>query len=335
MHLSFKFKKNLLVTLIVLAILLIGTNILLKNLNSSSPEKEISYNQKEITQRFRNIFNEFGIESDLVKEKSLVDKKSHNEVVKFKIQVPRDLTIPEILQEIYKSFRKDSLTINSVEKIKGGKSILTFKSGNEVFLEAEFDYSKNYYRNMGSLVFIIYDVNPENPTTISLIESPTKLNFLVRPDTKYLQTIDVITNNLQQFSILIDDDISEQKYQLGPGFSEQRIINVIKTLVTDFKKAVCFVVDGRSKFYKSSNFQILKRELLKRNIKLYLTSDFVFMDYGENLKFEFGEKLNSLGKGETVIFLLSEEAYMALIDEVTKFEIKGFKVITSSLVLQE
>jgi len=313
--------------------LLIGVNIILNNFYSSHNEKVTEFNEEEVCERFKNILSNFGIESNLVKEKSFVDSKTHREIFSFKVQVPRDLSIPEVLQEIYRSFKKDSLTINSVEKIKGGKTIISLKSGLLVVLDAEFDYSKNYFRNLGTIAFIIYDVNPMNPEIISLIESPTKLNFLIRPENKYLQLLEIFSNNLQQFSILIDDEISEQKYQLGSGFSEQRISTVVKTLVTDFHKAVCFIVDDKSNFYKSANYEVFKRELVKRNIKLFKISDFVSLDYNENISFVFNEKLNSLEKGESIIFLLNEQSYLALMTDIMKFQMKGYRVITSSLIL--
>jgi hypothetical protein len=329
---SFKFKKNLLVSLIALAMFLIGANIILDNFFSASPEQVTEFKEQEVRQRFKNILSDFGIESGFIKEKSSIDKQTHREILSFKVQVPKDLSIPEILQEIYKSFRRDSLTINSMEKVKGGKTIITLKSGSSVILNAEFDYSKNYYRNMGFLVFILYDVDPLNPVTISLIESPTKLNFLIRPDTKQLQNLEFISKNSQQYSVLIDDDISEQKYQLGAGFSEQRIVTVVKTLITDFQKAVFFVVDDKSDFYKSANYEVFKRELSKRNIKLFKNSDFEYVDI-ENINIGFNEKLNSLKQGESIVFLLNEKVYLVLITEIIKLEKKGYKVITSSLVL--
>jgi hypothetical protein len=330
---SFKFKKNSLISLIALAILLIGSNIILNNIYSSHNERVTEFNEEDVSKRFKNIMSSFGIESGLVKEKSFIDSKTNRETFSFKVQVPRDLSIPEVLQEVYKSFRKDSLTINSVEKVKGGKTNITLKSGTTIILNAEFDYSKNYFRNLGAIAFIIYDVDPMKPETISLIESPTKLNFLIRPETKYLQSLEIFSSNLQQFSILIDDEISEQKYQLGPGFSEQRIINVVKTLVTDFPKAVCFIVDDGSDFYKSTNYEAFKMELVKRNIKLFKFSDFVSFDFSENISFVFNEKINSLEKGESIIFFLNEQSYLALRIDIMKFQMKGYRVITSSLIL--
>ena len=53
---SFKFKKNFLIILITLAIILIAANIILKDHSSSKEEKETYINEKEISQRLRIIF---------------------------------------------------------------------------------------------------------------------------------------------------------------------------------------------------------------------------------------------------------------------------------------
>jgi len=331
--LSFKFKKNFLVVLISIAVFLVAANTLLKKNWSESEINQFTVDEKELSQRFKNILTEFGIEGNLIKETKSSDKHSSQEISNFKVQVPIDLSIPEILQELYKSFRKDSLTINSIEKIKGGKSTFSLKLGASNLLQADFDYSKNYSRNRGFIAFILYDVDPGNPSITQLIESPTKLNFLIRPDSKQIQNLEFISKNSQQYSVLIDDDISEQKYQLGPSFSEHRIVTVVKTLVTDYQKAVCFIVDDNSDFFKSANYEILKREFTKRNIKLFRTSDFESLNFDDTILSTFDEKIESLETGESIIFLLSEESYLALNPEINRYKKKGYRVITSSLIL--
>ena len=303
-----------------------------KNLFVSRSD-EITFDENDLIQRFRNILEEFGINDKLIKESKSTDKTSSTKVPSFKIQVPGDLSIPQILREVYISFRKDSLTLTSIEKNKGGKSFLTLKFDSRTILKAEFDYSKNAFRNLGSVAFIIYDFNPENPSALSLIESPVKLNFLIRPETKYLQSLDFITKNYQQYSVLIDDVITEQKYKLGPGFSEQRIITVLKTIVTDFQKAVCFIVDEHSDFYKSSNFEVLKRELSKRNIKLFELSNFVLLNDGLDLTVDFESNVESILEGRTKVFLLTEESYRSLESVISKYRKRGYRVVNSSLIL--
>lgn len=330
---SLKFKKNLLLSFFVLAIVLVAANIFLKSdlINQSSDVDSID--KEEISQRFKNILADFGIEDKLIRENKLVDKRSGQEVSGFKVQVPQDLAIPEILKDVFQSFKKDNLKILASEKKKGGKTVLTLKKENSLVLQAELDYAKNYSRDKGYIAFILNDVDPASSSTIELIESPAKLNLLIRPETKHLQQLKFIQNNGQQFSVLIDDDISEQKYKLGASYSEQRVVTVIKSLITDFQKAVCFIIDDNSDFYSSPNYKILYRELTKRKIKLFRTSDFVNLSYDETLPGLFNEQTESLTSSGSIIFLVSEDSYVSLSPEIKKYEKKGCRIIFSSLIL--
>ncbi len=330
---SYKFRKSLFLTLIATAVILIAANILLKSDLFVNSSYEDTIDEEEISQRFLNILTEFDIEDKLIKESRVKDKHSSREISNFKVQVPKDLAIPEILKDIFQSFRKDSLKIHSFEKVKGSKTTLALKKGNSAVLQAEFNYAKDYSRNNGYLAFIINDVDPANESTIALIESPVKINLLIRPETKHLQQLEFIRNNGQQFSVLIDDDISEQKYKLGTTFSEQRVVTVIKTLVTDFQMAVCFIIDGNSNFYSSPNYDILSRELSKRKIKLFRKSEFVNLNNEEMILESFNNQMNSLANGESIIFLISEDAYLTLGSEIKKYKKKGYRVILSSLIL--
>jgi len=328
-----KFKKNLLLSLFALAIVLVAANIFFKSDLINQGSDADSIDKEEISQRFKNILTGFGIEDKLIKETKLVDKRSGQEVSSIKVQVPQDLSIPEILKDVFQSFKKDSLKILADEKKKGGKTILALKRENSLALQAELDYAKNYSRNKGNVAFIINDVDLTNSSTNTLIESPVKINFLIRPETKHLQHLEFIKNNGQQFSVLIDDDISEQKYKLGATYSEQRVVTVIKTLVTDFQNAVCFIIDDNSNFYSSPNYEILNRELTKRKIKFFRTSDFANLSYDERLPGLFNEQMESLTGGGSIIFLVSEDSYVSLSPEIKKYKKKGCRIISSSLIL--
>ena len=331
--LSFKFRKNFLISLFILAIILIAASIIFKANLIAVVSDEDSIDRNEISERFKKILNEFDIENKFIKENKVKDKYSRQEFSNIKVQVPKDLSIPEILEDVFQSFKKDSLIIQSIEKVKGGKSALSLKMGRSILLQAEFDYSKDYSRNNGYIAFILNDVDPASESTSALIESPEKLNSLIRPEIKHLQHLEFISKSGQQFSVLIDDDITEQKYRLGPNFSEQRIVTVIKTLVSDFQKAVCFIIDDNSNFYNSPNYEILKRELTKRNIKLIRKSEFVNLNYDETFIDSFNERMRSLNRGGSIVFLVSEESYVTLNDEIKKYKKKGYRVITSSLIL--
>lgn len=331
--LSLQFKKTLLIILIGLTIILFAANFLFKTELFSFGNKADLIDEEELSQRFENVLAEFGIEEQFIKKTISTDKHSGEQISSFKVQIPKDLSIPQVLQSVFKTFRKDSLTIISEEKVKGGKSFFSIRDGNAVLLQAEFNYAKNYSRNKGYISFILKDIDPGNQTTIELIESSDKLNFLIRPESKNLQQLELFRINSQQFSVLIDDDISEQKYRLSADFSEQRIVTVIKTLVTDYRNAVFFIVDDQSDFSSSKNFEIFERELLKRKIKFFHESDFISLISDEAYKEKFNEKLQSLAKGGSVIFLANEKVYLGLIPELEKFKKQGYRVIFSSLIL--
>ena len=331
--LSPKFRSNLLLSLFLLALILIAVNILLKSNLTVSESKEQLLDSEEIRGRFLTILDDFGIDDKLIKESSSKDKSTGLIVPFIKILVPEDLSIPEVLQDIYRSFIKDSLIFSSVEKVKGGKSVLTLIKSKTKILQAEFNYVKNVYRNKGSFAFIIKSGDPENPSTSSLIESSSKLNFLIRPDSKYTQIIRSLKENNKQFSILIDDDISEQKFKLGAKFSEQRIIAVLQTLLKNFGNAVCFIIDDKSDFYKSSNRLVLDRELSKRNIKLFKFSDFVNLENSENIIEDFNKVVENVNPDKGVVIMLDEASYLTLVPEIMKFKKRGYKVLNSSQLL--
>lgn len=331
--LSLKFRRNLLLFLFALAVIFIAIFILLNSVLELPDAEEKFVNADEISQRFINILSDFGIEEKLIKENKVKDKFSSHEISNIKVQVPKDLSIPEILLDIYQSFSKDSITIHSVEKVKGGKSTLTLRSGNSVILQAEFDYSKNIFRNRGSIAFIIKEIDMGSSSNADLIESSTRLNFLIRPESKLIQDLDLIIENGKQFLILIDDNIIEQKYKLGPAFSEKRVVSVVKTMVKDFTMATCFIIDDESDFNKSPNREVLARELKKRSIKLFTFSDFVNLYNDENLLDTLNRHIENLKGNDGVVFLLGVDAYGAINGAIMKCKKKGYKVVNSSLLL--
>lgn len=330
---SFDFRKKLLIALLSSAIVLVAAKILLQDKVGFSGS-DISVNESEIRQRFDNILSEFSIDSKLIKERRIIDKSSGKEISNYKIQVPKDLTIPEILAEVYQTYVKDSLRIISIEKVKNGKTIVLIKNGDDVLLNCELDYSKTYNRNKGYVSFIIKDADPANSISIRLLESSEKINFLLRPSSGVINQLETIQNYGQQFSVLIDDDITEQKYELDPAHSAVRIATVIKTLVTDFEKAVCFIVDDNSSFYKSSNFKIFDQELSKRKINLFTTSEFMNLNNDERLVNSFNTEVEALTQGGSIIFMMNEEAYFSVVPDIKKFKKQGYRFIASSLILQ-
>jgi hypothetical protein len=318
-----------------LALLLLALNLLFKNkiVFSANDEKEI--NVEEISNRFNNILDNFGIEEKLIKKTIYNDKVSGLRIPSYKVQIPQDLSIPEILQDIFNEFKKDSLKIESVEKVKSGKSIITLKNHNVAVLLSEFNYSKNISRDKRYFALLITDLDLENVNDSALIESSASINFLIRPNSKYKDLVSYIKSYKKEFSLLIDDETEEQKYKLAAGYSEQRIINVLKTLVKDFSKASFLVIDDKSELFNSPNFKILSKALSKRQIKLFRLSDFIILDESKSWLDEFGTKMEQVSSNKSSIFLIGKDSYKQIKPSLSKYYKKGYRIVNSSLLISD
>ena len=64
-------------SLIIIAVILLAANIILQNYLVESGNDEVIVDENELSQRFKNILTEFGIEDKLIKETKSVDKRSN------------------------------------------------------------------------------------------------------------------------------------------------------------------------------------------------------------------------------------------------------------------
>ena len=327
------FRSKLLLLLFILAIILLASNILLKRDFYFPSLNEQYLDEGNIKPRLRNILGDFSIGDKLIKETKIKDNSTGREINLIKVQVPEDLTIPEILLDIYQTFRKDSLQLSCEEIAKDGKSVLTIRKGTLTVLKTEFNYAKNVLRNKGSFALVVKDIDPENSADDQLIESSTKFNLLLRPQSKLIPHLNQIKGNGKQFSILIDDEISEQKYRLAASFSEKRITTVAQTLIKDFEGTEFFIIDDNSDFYGSKNRIVLESELTRRNFKVFKYSDFIALKDDENLIRNFNEMIENLNKYKEKIILIDKASYQLLYPEIQKFKKTGFRIVDSRLLL--
>lgn len=332
---SSELRKKILIYLFGLAVLLLALNLVFNNKIVFSSDDEKAINSDELGNRFNNILTSFGIEEKLIKKTVSADKVTGLRIPLFRVQVPKDLSIPEILLDIFNEFRKDSLEIESIEKVKSGKSLLTIKKGRTSVLSAEFDYSKNISREKRYLALLITDINYNSQGDSVLIESSQSVNFLIRPDSKYKGLINYIKSYKKEYSILIDDGTGEQKYKLAAGYSAQRVINVLKTLVKDFSKASYFVIDDKTELYNSANYKIISEALSKRQIKLFRLSDFLSLDESENWLDDFGKRMDQVSSNESSIFLISKNSYKQIEQVLSTYYKKGYRIVNSSLLISD
>jgi hypothetical protein len=317
--------------LFITALILLISNILIEfTLNKSKSAEGFSVKAEDLQFRFESSLKNFGLNDEWLKKKTEVDQLSGTNYHSYKITLPGDLSIPEVLLEVYNEFRKDSLIIESIEKREGGKSTLIFKENNLKLLSAEFNYDKNIKRERGALAFILKNIELDNPDDSLLVESADKFNVLITPSEENLSQLSFITEHRKNYSVIISDEIKEANYKLDASYSRLRILNVIKALSVDYAKATFFMIDDNFDFYQSKNFDFFVNELAKRNIKLYILSDFILLDDEESLFKKFHNHLRELKKGEIKIFVLTKEDYLSLKTEILLFKKSGVKIINIS-----
>ena len=322
-----KFLWILFISALVLLIAIILIEFTLRKSNSAG---ELSITSDDLQNRFETTLNSFGLKDEWLKKKTEIDKTSNRNYPLYKVTLPNDLTIPEVLLEVYNEFKKDSLIIESIEKRAGEKSSWTLKENNLILLSAEFNYGKNIKRERGAVAFIIKNIKLDNLDDSLLIESAEKFNVLMTPSEENLNKLSFIKENKKNYSVIISDEISEAIYKLNASYSNLRILNVIKALSVDYMNASFFIIDDSFDFYKSDSFDYFNNELVKRNIKLYKLSDFILIDDEEDISEKFNSNIKELKKGETKVFVLTKEVYSMLTMEILLFKKSGVKIINTS-----
>ena len=325
------FQQKILWLLFIAALILLTANILIElTLKKNKSSGEFSVNSKDLQTRFESTLKSFGLETEWIKKNTIKDGKSDRTYPSYNVAIPNDLSIPEVLLEIYNEFRKDSLVIESDEKRAGGKSILTLKENNLARLSAEFNYGKNIKRERGALAFIIKNIEMDNIDDSLLVETADKFNVLFTPSEENLNYLPFIVENRKSYSVIIGDEINEANYKLDASYSLLRISNVIKALSVDYANASFFVIDDNFDFYNSDKFKYFNRELEKRGIMLYKLSDFILLEGKESLFENFNRLIKNLRKGELKILVLSKNEYLQLKPEISLYKKAGLQIINIS-----
>jgi hypothetical protein len=320
------FYRNTLWILFVLAVLLLGTNLFLESFSKKN-DYEINYPVRieNIEGRFLSTLNNFGLKEEWIKK-----KKSSHSYSNYNVTLPADLTIPEVLLDLFNEFKNDTLIIESKEKIAGGRTTFTLKTENDFLLQAEFKYNKKFLRERGTIAFILKDIELDSVEDSVLVESAGKHSLLLIPAEENLDHLSYINENRKSFAVLISDGITDPVYKIDAKYSKLRLLNAIKALSVDYAKSSFFVIDDNSDFYASEKFSFFNEELSKRNIQLFKMTDFISLETADYLISDFNLKMKELRKDELKIFLVSKEEYLLLKPGISMFKKSGVKVINGS-----
>ena len=322
-------KKSVLLVLFSTALVFLIANLVLNindnenNLKSNKTELSIA----EIDSLFRLSLRNFGLLDDWIKE-----SKSPKADNSYKVKIPKDLSIPVILAEINSNFWESGVTINSVEKIFSGRTILEIKLEDEIKLRADFDYDKNIFRSAGTAAFILENFELSSFEDSLLLEIPEPFSPLLIPSTENLILSKFIIDKQKTYSLLLNDDIPELKYKLKDNYSQNRLKGSLLSIINDFSSATYFFIDDQSDLFNSSVFSYMKDELIKRKIKIVKLSYLQKLNFNEmNLLISsFDTFMKNTEEGESITFLISAENFGNLLPEIKRYRKVGYKFVHPS-----
>ncbi len=328
-------KQKVLRILFALALVLLILNLLFErtfNTNKIINQENISIN--EINNLFIKSVKKFSIDDSLLHTIKKSPKKI-NAKYNYKIIVPSDLPIPLILKDIYNTFSNYQSKIISKEIEINNKSVLEIFSNKEKAIYCEFIIDKNIIRNKGSISFIISDIESlSNEQIENLLNSPEILTFAIRPSYHNEKLIKKINSySLKDAILFLDDYITETDFELNPSFTQNKLKYNLSLIFKIFPTINSFLINTESDLYNSRSYSFIKKELIKRKIKLIETNKFILLN--ENNKNNFFTSAINLDKEKVKIYFLNSKLLLSLLDEINQLRKAGIKIIRLSSITIE
>jgi hypothetical protein len=328
---KFPDQKKIINILFIAAVVILIINLLFGKIftEENNPEPVNELTLVEVDSTFRLALANLGIQDEWIR-----DEDKNEDPVYLSVQIPKDLHIVLILQEMNNVFDTSRVLFNSVEKKIGGITTLNIISGDETKLIAEINYSNKLKRNTVRVGFIIKGFGEESERDSLLIEYPEQFAILLVPSKSAEEDSKKILMKGKEYIIYLNDAINELKFKLSDNYSITRLKNSIIEIVSAFPRAIFFMMDDKSTLFNYKVYTLLREELEKRKIKLIDEINFSYLSPSEenNLTEVFNDSLKTLERGEDKLFILSAGDFLSLNPEIMKYRKIGYKFINPSAI---
>lgn len=325
---SFLSDENKIVQLLfILALLFLAANLVFDKLYNTKPAENTELSFDEINTRFNNALSNLGMSEDWIKK-----KKGNDNTVILQVQVPKDLPVTLILQELNNVFKPGEAIIHSIEKTFDRKTVLNISSGDEVKLSAEFTYNNKIRRKSVRVGFLVTGLGKGEKTDSLLLIYPEAFAAILIPSKSSAEFVKKISKYNKEYIVYLNDEITELDFKLSDSYSNLRLKNSIRLIVGSFSKAIFFLVDDNSNLFSSSIFPFIKEEIEKRKIRLVEQSSFnnITNSPEEDLAENFRLKMEAMASGEDGLFIISSSDLISLQYELASFRKRGYKFTNPS-----
>jgi hypothetical protein len=332
-------RKEIITFLFSLAMVLLVLNIVIskiyrhngKNFNVSG------VNSDEIKTRFISALHHFGIKDVWIAEDNNELKQNDSLKYFYKVNVPKDLPVSLLLNEVSNSFEPGEVIYYSKETKVNGITNLYLVSGGFEKLTAEFVYNPVIQRPSCSIGFLVYGINTLSPADRDqLIKCPDSFTTVLLPSKESLEIIKNIKTYEKDYSIMLSTEISDLDYKLSSGYSPERLKMSIRSILGDFPDAAVYIYNNNSEFTSRSQFPFIKQEFEKRKVKFIDINKFILIDQkGTSLGTSFDLIINEVVENKTELIFISADHYLKLRPQISKYRKIGYKFINPSLALNE
>ena len=327
MTLKFNSQK-LLVILFSASLLLLLTHLVFSLLYPEVDSQNISVlSNEEIDKKFKESLYSFAIKNEWIK--SIKDNSS---IPSYRISVPSDLPIPQIIGELIKQYDGYNLIVEAEEKKIHGRTLMQVSSDKEIKLKADFRYINDIQRTFSQSALFIYGRENKEAEYDSLMLTTTRdMSALLIPSKSNAAYSTWLRGNGFDYAVLLNNEISDIEFRLSKDYSEKRLKLIVQNIVVSFPHAIFYVINKNSDIYSSPNYSVIKKEFGKRKIRFFTTDSLKFIDKSHP---NISEKLNSIvtnvKAGDITRIAISFDAYQSLAEDLRKLIRVGYKFVKTS-----
>jgi hypothetical protein len=326
--------KRLIYTLIIFTFALVIANVFMSAINpEDNQRKKITTTIQQIDSVVQTVLKSFDINDAWVKKTKVNRRLFDSLAVQHKISLPTDISTVEFIAELNNKLNfNDILLTSSEEKVNGDSEFKIYSAGTLKFWAALLRDSK-IKRNKGSFVFLLTEIsNLNSKQSEVLFNSPFPFSAVFIPSLKNESLKEMCLSKGKEFSIILNDDKTEDIFKLDPAFGKKRLTNSVINVVKNFGSANIFYIDYESAIYRSTSYNYIEEEFRKRGKKLNVINklDRLESQSIEDLKSLFDFYHESISETDKKILLTSAENYLLLEPQINLIVKKGYKILSLS-----
>jgi len=319
-----KIKRNIIIVLVAISIILLLTNILINMLYEKENAGNDTIRISSVDSVFSITLNEFAISQDWISKKKIspkIDSITHKYVVK----IPQDLLTSEIIYSLQKKFIGKDIRITSEEMSIYGNAIVKVFSNNNLKLMAELKYSNDIQRRSIKASVIIKNIHSLEPEEIEkIIGLPESLTFILNISEFSSKLKESILVNRKEYMIILNDEIDDKNLMLNSSMSSAGIKKAVINIIRRYNDNRIVLVDDKSELYSSAIFNFIRDEFKRRDVKLISKS--IYEELNEKDFAKLKSKLRFIIESKAItrkIMILNAADYLNLIDEMSALRKRG------------